>query len=93
MRAAGTQEGAWNPYFVAYAAAHGCTPEAMRARPRWTGGFMGWISRRWSDWHARQGRTHVAAVMAVNEAERAAFEAWLPLGAWLANRAEAATDA
>jgi hypothetical protein len=87
---AGTGNETWNPYFVAYAAAHGCTPAAMSARPRWSVDFMTWISRRWADWHARQGRTHVAAVVAVHETERAAFEAWLPLGAWLADRAEPA---
>lgn len=28
-------EGGWNPYFVAFAHAHGCTPEAMVRGPRW----------------------------------------------------------
>lgn len=47
-----------NPRYVAYARAHGRTPEAMRThdRTRWPGGIMAgyivWIGEQWRRWHA-----------------------------------------
>lgn len=46
----------WNPRYVAYAAAHHKTPEAMREHDieAWPGGrmagFILWISEHWSRW-------------------------------------------
>lgn len=51
-----------NPRYVAYAAAHGRTPEAMRAHDEqaWPGGrmagFMLWISANWQRWKKANGR-------------------------------------
>ena len=36
-------EGGWNPYFVAFAHAHGCTPEAMVRGPRIAARYLTWI--------------------------------------------------
>ena len=51
-----------NPRYIAYAAAHGETPDSMleRDRERWPGGvmagFMLWIEKRWQEWHTANGR-------------------------------------
>lgn len=51
----------WNPRYVAYASAHGRTPEQMKAwdEERWPGGRMAgftlWISEQWERWHADRG--------------------------------------
>lgn len=51
----------WNPYFVAYAAAHGRAPVAMLEADRedWPGGatagFQLWMNKRWSEWATLRG--------------------------------------
>ncbi len=51
----------WNPRYVAYAKAHGRTPEEMSAHDEeaWPGGracgFILWMSAQWSRWHAERG--------------------------------------
>ena len=53
----------WNPRYVAYARAHGRTPEEMRAHDAdvWPGGratgFILWISKQWQRWHEERGLT------------------------------------
>jgi hypothetical protein len=74
---------AWNPRFVAYAAASGIGPqEALdRDRVQFPGGCMtGFVllmSGRWQEWDRNHGhsRDHVR-----NQAEYAAFDAWLQNG-------------
>lgn len=79
---------AWNPYYVAYAAAHGCTPEEMWDQTRGQRlrniDFMQWISRRWAEWDALHGH---GPRHGRSEAEYAAF------GAWLGTRVESAAPA
>ena len=54
-------DGNWNPRFVAYASAHGRTPEAMLEHDTeaWPGGkmcgFILWIKSAWSEWYIRKG--------------------------------------
>lgn len=51
----------WNPYYVAYAAAHGRCAEDMAAfdRERYPGGqmagFILWMSQRWAEWGRSRG--------------------------------------
>jgi len=51
----------WNPRYVAYAKAHGTTPEAMieEDRVNWPGGvmtgFILWIGDHWRAWLAERG--------------------------------------
>jgi hypothetical protein len=70
----------WNPRFVAYARAHGKSPEAMLEADRetWSGGkmagFMLWMSERWREWRSinRRGRDDVLS----NE-DHASFDAFI----------------
>jgi hypothetical protein len=63
---------------VAYAAAHGLTPEAMLERTRGhQGAFMAWIGARWAEWFASQGRTYRPGFTSLSETDRAAFGVWL----------------
>lgn len=69
-----------NPRYVAYARAHGETPDAMLARDveRWPGGkmtgFVAWISAAWLAWdrERKHGANHVRT-----PEEHTAFTAWL----------------
>lgn len=70
----------WNPRYLAYARAHGRTPEEMVAyddqrREAGTidGGFVVWISERWREWAALRG-IHPSQSYAHHHA---AFDAWL----------------
>jgi hypothetical protein len=66
---------------VAYAAAHGATPEAMRERTRDQRcrniDFMAWIGARWAEWFASQGRPYRPGFTSLSETDRAAFGVWL----------------
>jgi hypothetical protein len=66
--------------YVAYATAHGKTPDAMLAADResWPGGsmvgFTLWMDARWREWlemHKDRRRS------ALTDADHAAFDAWL----------------
>jgi hypothetical protein len=60
---------------VAYAAAHGATPEAMLERARGHhGAFTAWIRRRWAEWDTLHGH---GPKHGRNEQEYAAFGVWL----------------
>jgi hypothetical protein len=70
----------WNPRYVAYAAAHGWSPEAMMIKDRaeWPGGemtgFILWIQqhvRAWNRAYGRQEPDHIP------HAETAEFDSWL----------------
>lgn len=56
-----TTQQQWNPRYVAYAVAHGRSPEDMLAHDRsaWPGGvmagFMLWMSDRWQEWRSLHG--------------------------------------
>lgn len=69
-------EGGWNPYFVAFAHAHGCTPEAMVRGPRIAARYLTWIPGEWLEFFAAAGITPSHPFSRV-EAE---------FGAWLAER-------
>ncbi len=68
-----------NARYIAYAAAHGETPDGMLAadRVRWPGGgmvgFTIWIDGKWRAWCALTGRPRSA----LTDADHAAFDAWL----------------
>lgn len=68
----------FSPRYLAYAAAHNETPEAMIARDRRAhpggcmAGFIVWTSARWSEWRAETGyRGPIGA------AEEERFDRWL----------------
>lgn len=69
----------WNPRYVAYARAHGNTPEYQSAldRERYPGGRMAgylvWVSANWREWHADTGR----GPLPLTAADHAEFDAWL----------------
>lgn len=69
----------WNPRFVAYATAHGHTPESMiqHDRLRWPGGqmcgFILWIGQQWQQW--REAFNYRGELL--GPAEHAAFDQWL----------------
>jgi len=69
-----------NPHFVAYARAHGNTPDEQLATDRveWPGGIMAgymlWISDRWSEWNAEKGHPDGQPH---SLAQHAAFDEWL----------------
>lgn len=56
----------WNPRYVAYAQAHGRTPEEQGAHDEeaWPGGkacgFMLWMNARWTEWCALKGYRRTA---------------------------------
>lgn len=68
----------WNPRYVAYARAHGRTPEDQLAHDKreypggWMGGFMVWMNQRWAEWRA----TPEPRDLPLAE-HQAAFDAWL----------------
>lgn len=51
---------AWNPHYLAYANAHGCTPEDQFARDESATGnqlaFVLWIASAWRQWRALRAR-------------------------------------
>lgn len=69
---------AWNSRYVAYARAHGRTPDEQvdADRREWPGGvmagFMLWISARWSEWRRLTGRSFPASADDHRE-----FDTWL----------------
>lgn len=73
----------WNPRYVAYAAAHGRTPEAMRDHDAqaWPGGpavgFMLWISENLQAWGKARGRRGRRLDFLGSEADHEDFTAWL----------------
>jgi hypothetical protein len=75
-----------NPYFAAYASAHGRTPDGMRAADEedWPGGracgFMLWMSQRWSEWARLRGYRRTASGSNdtyIGPLEEADFAGWL----------------
>ena len=75
---------AWNPRYVAYARAHGHTPEGMLAHDTeaWPGGkmagFILWISQQWHAWYAlpaQKGRKRHNDVL--GDDDYASFDAML----------------
>jgi hypothetical protein len=72
----------WNPRYLAYCVAHGCSPDEMLAQDdeRWPGGVMcGFILRidaRWGEWKRLKGygRNHI-----LSEGDHVEFDAWLGL--------------
>lgn len=70
----------WNPRFVAYAQAHGRTPEAQLEadRERWPGGIMAgfivWTRQRWQVWAEEIGRRDLEVL---TQEEHDAFTAWV----------------
>lgn len=75
-----TARQSWTPRYLAYAAAHGKTPEAMldADTEQWPGGrmtgFALWIRWAWRSWDSLHGHgpDHVRS-----DNEQAAFTAWL----------------
>lgn len=69
-----------NPRYLAYARAHGLTPDAMALldEARYPGGrmagFQVWMSERWADWRLARGRGHDTIL---SDADHADFDAWL----------------
>ena len=69
-----------NPRYIAYARAHGETPEGMLEADRvtWPGGSMTgftiWIDGKWREWCAANPSRSRSALTA---ADHAAFDAWL----------------
>ena len=71
----------WNPRYVAYAAAHGRTPEDMKAwdEEAWPGGracgFILWISEQWQRWYAERGLRRYKHIL--SEQDHESFDAQL----------------
>lgn len=75
---------AWNLRYVAYAAAHGRTPDDMLAHDfdRWPGGRMTgyilWINQAWCCWAAAAGHPRADAPTAhLSKRDHLAFDRWL----------------
>ena len=70
----------WNSRYVAYAQAHGKSPDEMLEfdRERCPGGHMAefiiWIGQKWSLWRAANSRHRDAAL---SDADHANFNSWL----------------
>lgn len=66
----------YNPYYFAYAASNGMTPEAMLEHDecRWPGGRMAgfqiWMSNNWSTWRELN---HIPKNAIISEARRQQF--------------------
>lgn len=52
LRAAPAEPRAWNPYWLAFARAHGRDP----ATPGMACDFILWMSQRWQEWRRQNGR-------------------------------------
>jgi hypothetical protein len=78
-----TTSALWNPRYVAYAKAHGRTPEEMRAHDEnaWPGGrmcgFMLWNSARWREWKKANGVPASADAHLYVRDAHAKYDAWL----------------
>jgi hypothetical protein len=70
----------YQPRYVAYAAAHGMTPEAMLDwdRIEWPGGrmagFILWVRQQWHSWAAERG---VRLPEFLTQQDHDDFDAWL----------------
>ena len=65
----------WNPYYAAWAAFHGRTPDEKSDRDKGTGHlFVVWISGEWTVFAAEHG---AASVQDLTPAVKAGFGAWL----------------
>lgn len=70
----------WNPRYVAYADAHGKTPDQMLAHDKaeHPGGcmmeFMFWIGARWREWDRLNGHADPGWH---SSADHVAFDGWL----------------
>lgn len=75
-----TAQRSWQPRYLAYAAAHGMTPERMMDADaaQWPGGsnvgFMQWIQWAWNTWDVlhKYGANHVRS-----DEEHMEFTVWL----------------
>lgn len=73
----------WNRRYIAYATAHGMTPEAMleNDREKWPGGCMAgyilWINKAWEDFTRLQGFRHREEVLLGLDDPHRKFDAWL----------------
>jgi len=76
----------YQPYYVAFAAAHGRTPEQQdealtRPDGSWRGGpFIAWICARHRQFKALHG---LPPRVPYSDEQRALFLDWLAAGAWL----------
>lgn len=76
-----THDPNWNDRYVAYAKAHGRTPEEMRAHDKATWScacmlpFMQWNHARIAEWCKERGYRGDSAL--VGEARHADYDAWL----------------
>lgn len=74
----------YQPRYIAYATAHGASPDEMTARDQAAypggcmAGFIIWIGQQWSAWHAATGWNPRHAK---SQAQHDAFDAWLLSGA------------
>lgn len=65
----------WNPRYVAYAAAHGNTPEAQRLADKNMASFLAWLRTKWAEFDAAHPALRGRSRMLSTTQE--AFDAWL----------------
>lgn len=65
----------WNPYYIAYAKAHGTTPAEIAAVGEAVGlGFVLWMGERWRQWRALVGLPNDSALLPSHHEQ---FASWL----------------
>jgi hypothetical protein len=71
----------YNPYYIAYAKAHGMTPDEISARDKQERGdmisYMEWIQGRWQEWAEQHGIKEIRS-----QTHGPAFERWLERQVW-----------
>lgn len=71
----------FNPYYAAYAKAHGKSPDEMQAHDKQERGdmisYMEWIQGRWKEWAEQNGIKEIRA-----HAYGPAFQQWLEIQVW-----------
>jgi hypothetical protein len=65
----------WNPRFLEYCRENGVTDPYLMLKDAHSGGYILWLSARWSEWKSQ--RPVIGCPVVVTHEEHANFDLWL----------------